>query len=86
MLEVLQQLVVYIYLISLKYKLNYIKLFTLSIFAFLFGCSNVDNDEIKLVVNYIYSKTIVQSILDKMVKENFGLGYHKILQNLNIQL
>tara|TARA_B110000238_G_scaffold48512_1_gene52817 strand:+ start:10951 stop:11196 length:246 start_codon:yes stop_codon:yes gene_type:complete len=51
--------------------LNYIKLFTLLIFTFVFGCSEIDNDEMKPVVNYVYSKTIVQSILDKNVERKF---------------
>tara|TARA_B110000240_G_C13509133_1_gene458109 strand:- start:1342 stop:1587 length:246 start_codon:yes stop_codon:yes gene_type:complete len=51
--------------------LNYIKLFTLLIFTFVFGCSEIDNDEMKPVVNYVYSKTIVQSILDKNVEIKF---------------
>ena len=60
--------------------MNYIKLFTLSIFAFLIGCSNVDNDEMKPAVNYIYSKTIVQSILDKNVKRKFWV---RLPQNIS---
>jgi len=60
--------------------LNYIKLFTLSIFAFLIGCSNVDNDEMKPAVNYIYSKTIVQSILGKNVKRKFWV---RLPQNIS---
>ena len=60
--------------------MNYIKLFTLSIFTFLIGCSSVDNDEMKPVLNYIYSKTIVQSILDKNVERKFWV---RLPQNIS---